>query len=301
MSTPVSSQLATRRARLLAIAGGVVLVATPVTLSELLRKPCPVCVECEVCPECEECPEPEPEEGTLLFEERFDDANIRERGWYDGRAIVEDGAAVFRWRVGASLPDSGGAMRIAIPPSEAVSLRYRVRTSPNFVGSGQAYHPHLHYFLGTLSGRYAGLAVSHGTLYAEQNAGRVVFAGQDSLSIGSGAVFGCDSLPFSAPTPECYTFAGVQRNGRRWASAAAPLTPGVWHTVRIDIRLNTVGQNNGSVVAWVDGVEVLRVTDAVLRSREDWLISQYVLGPYLASSPVDQSLLLDDLEVRSLP
>jgi hypothetical protein len=316
MSTPVSSQLATRRARLLAIAGGVVLVATPVTLSELLRKPCPVCVECEVCPECEECPEPEPEEGTLLFEERFDDANIRERGWYDGRVIVEDGAAVFRWRVGASLPDSGGAMRIEFPPTEAVRLRFRMRLSENWVGSpGPATWPHLIYLTTNLDARYVPPAWTRTTAYLQPSGRRVMAILQDGVNVNrdfirqdapteNRAVNGCNSLP--APGVDCYLSGTQWRNGRYWPSSVDTFTPGRWHLVEAEYRMNTVangvGLADGSVKVWVDGALVVDVEGIVIRTGQnptmEWQF--LLLGPWLGSSPVDQSIHLDDLSVSAV-
>lgn len=39
----------------------------------------------------------------------------------------------------------------------------------------------------------------------------------------------------------------------------ARIIPGVWHTVRTYVKMNTVGQTDGKVISWLDGEEVLNM------------------------------------------
>ena len=45
----------------------------------------------------------------------------------------------------------------------------------------------------------------------------------------------------------------------------ACILPGVWHTFKTYIKMNTVGQQNGKIISWLDDEEVLNI-DIALRN-----------------------------------
>jgi hypothetical protein len=68
-----------------------------------------------------------------LFEDRLDDTIFSSRGWYDNtRPTISTSEHVrsstdsveLRYRAGASLPDSGGEMRMSIEESEELYVSY---------------------------------------------------------------------------------------------------------------------------------------------------------------------------------
>jgi len=44
------------------------------------------------------------------------------------------------------------------------------------------------------------------------------------------------------------------------------LTPGVWHTIKTYVKMNTPGRDDGKIISWLDGEEVCNLT---LRFRKD--------------------------------
>src|SRR5437660_1443903 len=140
-------------------------------------------------------PPPPTPGGTLLFEEDFENSNIASRGWYDDTNVElsttehitgSTASAQYHWLVGATTPTSGGAQRHKFTPTSSVYLSYYVKYSTNYVGSGQAYHPHEFYILSNLDGDYDGPSQSYMDLYLEQNyqnGGRPRIAMQDNRSV----------------------------------------------------------------------------------------------------------------------
>lgn len=46
----------------------------------------------------------------------------------------------------------------------------------------------------------------------------------------------------------------------------AYLTPGVWHTIKTYVKMNTPGSDDGKIISWFDGEEVCNLT---LQFRND--------------------------------
>jgi hypothetical protein len=131
----------------------------------------------------------------------------------------------------------------------------------------------------------------------------------------------CNSDSWDPSTPACYVgTAGagtVYPNGNGTSNTywngvtketTGALTSGAWHHVETYFQMNTissgVGQNNGIMQAWVDGVQVLNYTDLIYRTGQNptmqWDL--LVLGPYIgAGSPSAQSLWFDNLTVATSP
>lgn len=248
-------------------------------------------------------PDLQPErESVLVLEERFDDAAVRGRGWFDGIVAVEPGQdadAVFRWREGRSEPDTGGALRHSFPASERVRLRFRIRLDEGWIGSGQPYHPHLFYLLTDVDARTIGPARTHLTAYVEVNGLRPVMLLQDSLNIGQpgGPVAGCGGT-----IGQCYQTAAGLNNGRAWPAGSDVLVVGRWHQIDAEIRMNTPGLADGVLRLWVDGQLVIDQRSVLLRTtaHPTQRFNTLLIGAWMDRSPRAQSLRIDDLQVWSM-
>ncbi len=127
--------------------------------------------------------------GTILFEERFDDANFGARGWYDGssgtidtteRAPGSTSSYQCAFAPGATGCTSGTPARHLLTATETAYLSFWIKFSPSWVGSGRAYHPHMMHFINDLDSRWVGPAHTHLTTYVEVVGGRALLALQDS-------------------------------------------------------------------------------------------------------------------------
>ncbi|HVX38570.1 MAG TPA: hypothetical protein VHB25_03270 [Gemmatimonadaceae bacterium] len=273
---------------------------------------------------------------TLLLSESFDDASLAARGWYDLppqglQAIVTSEHRAGAGSMQVNLPAGG---TVAVPsvtarhlftPTEAVYVRYWVKHSANWVGSGQPYHPHEFYLLTTEEDAYAGPSYTHLTIYIEENVradgGYGVLAAQDSKNIDASrlrqdltavtehrAVSGCNGNPDGTPA-DCYANGGTWYNAKYWYSripifvnAPGAGYKGDWHEVEAYVALNSIangiGQRDGVAQYWVDGALVIDRHDLVYRTGEHptMRINRFLIGPYIGDgSPVAQTLWIDDL------
>ena len=122
----------------------------------------------------------------LLFSEGFEDANLTDRGWYDGdRFTLADDAAAgghslrYRFEQGDLTPSDSSGVRRLFEPTEVVYLRFHLKLSPGWSWTGRPYGPHLLHFLTTANGKFHGPARSHLTLYIEPVNGKLRLATQD--------------------------------------------------------------------------------------------------------------------------
>jgi hypothetical protein len=270
----------------------------------------------------------------VLFNESFDDANVGQRGWYDNtRAYISTtehspGSAAslqFHFAPGATTPDSGGGMRHLFAATNSVYLRYYVKHSSNWVGSGHSYHPHEFYFITNKDSAYVGPADTHLTAYVEENSGKLSFSIQDTLNIDQSrvgvnlsnvtenrAVAGCNGSTDGYPD-SCYAWGGSYRNEKVWrpdqiyfSNSAGPYYKGDWHKIEAYIALNSVvngkGIPDGVVRYWYDGQLALEHTNLLFRTgaKADMQFNQLVIGPYIGDgSPVDQTFWVDDLQLAT--
>jgi hypothetical protein len=267
-----------------------------------------------------------------VITEGFEDTAFEERGWYDNTAIEIDpiGAtpesthsAVFRYLEGEDEPTSGSAMRISFPPTRSVFVSYSVRYSPNWEGSNLDYHPHEFYLMTNVDGVFSPPATSHLTVYIEQNEGVPLLIFQDSLNIDvdrlredlstvtpERAAAGCNGSSDRYAPGDCYGEGRNWRNGKFFFADApafvdepGPRYKADWHRVDAFIQLNTVTDGvadaNGVMRYWVDNELMINVRDVVLQTGEhpDMRFNQFLIGPYMASSPVEQSFWIDDLVI----
>lgn len=272
---------------------------------------------------------------TILLDETFEDDNFAARGWYDFGPLTltttNPGAGtrslVARFAPGATLPSWGGA-RLQFTPTASVYLRYRVRYSDNWVGSGQPFQPHEFYLLTTESGAFAGPARSRLTVYVEHNyqsGGIPVVAWQDGVNIDetrvgqnlvgvteARAVAGCNGNPDGYPS-SCYTV-GTQRWNWKAPALTTPVfsnTPGPtykgnWRLVEAFFQMNSivdgVARNDGIARYWIDGVEILNISNVQFRTgaRPNQRFNQLFVSPYIGDgSPVDQTMWLDDIRIAT--
>ena len=269
-----------------------------------------------------------------LLEEHFDDAALASRGWYDNTKVEIStaekykgaGSAQYTFNAGATTPTSGGAIRHKIPETESVYIRYYIKYSSNWVGSGKSYHPHQFYFMTNKDSEWSGLAETYLTAYLEDNGGQLQFVIQDTKNIDNSrinvdlttvtearAVAGCNGGDDDYSTVTCYRSGSTYRNGRTWktgvksfSDAQGPNYKGDWHLVEAYFKLNSIaggkGQPDGVIRIWVDGQKILDRSNIMMRTAKnaDMRINQVAIGPYIGDgSPVRQSFWVDELLVAT--
>jgi hypothetical protein len=278
--------------------------------------------------------------GTVLFQEDFENANLGSRGWYDlpsggiqsittTEHIPGSTASLqINFNQGGVTPSPPVATRHLFTASNTVYLRYWVKYSSNWVGSGHSYHPHEFYFLTSEDPQYVGPAYTHLTVYVEtnyQNGGYAVLSTQDAVNIDatrvnqdltgvteSRAVSGCNGNSDGTSTT-CYQDAGKWYNGKTWKSAQAVFQPnpgagykGDWHQVEVYFQLNSIqngiGQLDGVAQYWFDGQLVIDRHNVLFRTgaHPTMQFNQFLIGPYIGDgSPVAQQMWVDNLIVMT--
>jgi len=277
--------------------------------------------------------------GTLLFQENFESANLATDGWYDNTSAelstVEhiagsNSSSQYHFLAGATGPTSGGAQRHKFTPTNSLYVSYYVKYSANYVGSGQAYHPHEFYILSTLDGDYDGPSQNFLDVYIEQNylnGGRPRVAIQDNLSVNynNGAlpnnliavtenrsVSGCNGIVEPNMVSECFDFGTYWYNDK---TLTGPVefqpNPGTgyknsWNFVEVYVQLNTIvngiGQADGVVQYWFNGALILDRHDILFRTGQHPTLqfSQFLIAPYIGDgSPADQYMWVDNLRLAT--
>jgi hypothetical protein len=276
---------------------------------------------------------------TVLFQESFDDPNLTGRGWYDLPGSIttittaehipgSTASLEIDFSQGGTTPTPAAGGRHLFAETDAVYLRYWVKYSANWVGSGQTYHPHEFQFVTNLDDPYVGPAFTHLTTYVEhnyQNGGLAVLEAQDGANIDqtrvgqdltgiteNRAVAGCNGNADGTPT-DCYLNGTVYDNGKAWKSAQPVFLPnpgpgykGDWHEVEAYFKLNTiqngVGQLDGIAQYWFDGQLVIDMRHLLLRTgaHPSLKFNQMLMLPYIGDgSPVAQKMWVDDLVVMT--
>ena len=284
-------------------------------------------------------PPPPPGGGTLLFQEDFENTSMSSRGWYDNTAVVlstaehlpgSTASAQYRFLTGATTPTSGGSQRHKFTPSNSFYLSYYVKYSTNWVGSGQAYHPHEFYVLSNLDGDYDGPSKSYLDVYIEQiyqNGGRPRLAVQDNKSVNysygvlpnnlvgvteNRSTGGCNGMVEASMFSECFNFGSYWYNDKQITGPVVfQPNPGAgyknnWNFVEAYFQLNTivngVGQANGVMQYWFNGTLIIDRHDILFRTgaHPTLQFSQLLIAPYIGDgSPVDQSMWVDNLRLAT--
>lgn len=274
-------------------------------------------------------------QGPLLLQERFDDAWLEGRGWYDATTSVllaansaakTSGSALeYTFQAGSTKPSGGSPLRRKFSPSESVYLSYQVSYSDNWVGSQQMYHPHEFHFLTTADGDWAPLSNTHLTVYVEQTGGTPLIGIQDGGNIDQSragddlthvtehrAVAGCNGSGDGSPG-HCYLAGHTWMNEKKWfaprqlfANAPGAHYKADWHRVEAYIKLNSLARgravNDGVVQYWFDGQSVIDHRNVLLRTaaHPTMRFNQLVIAPYIGDgSPVRQAMWIDNLSVAT--
>ncbi|MBL8922608.1 MAG: hypothetical protein JNJ54_27400 [Myxococcaceae bacterium] len=287
--------------------------------------------------------------GTVLFSEAFDDANFAARGWYDGpggtitttNVSPNGGAGAFEcsFAMAATGCAGGKPARHRITPSERVYVRMMIRFSPNWVGSGRAYHPHMFHFTTNKDTDFVGPANSRLTLYIEVVGGRPMLALQDSRNVDPACVLrnndtfvGCNGNFMTYPFTEnrsvaaCNGLAGdvdgrdcfstgtnTWYSARSWDTAQpwftdtpGPRFKGDWHRLEAYFQLNTIQQGrgvpDGRLRLRLDGQTVVTSDRVLFRTNQhpDMQFTQFLMLPYIGDgSPVVQQFQVDQLVVAT--
>jgi hypothetical protein len=276
--------------------------------------------------------------GTVLFHETFADAAFTARGWYDGAMAMttaqhipgSTGALEAHFLPGSALPTWGGPARHLFQPTSTVYVSYWVKYSANWVGSGQPWHPHEFMVLSNLDGNYDNPAFNWLNVYIEQNyqAGgipRIAVQDNNAINMSYGvpplnlvgitenrSTSGCNGVfetALSSSTcynnPPWYNAKTVDAAGVYFQPNPGPGYKGDWNRVEVYFQLNSVvggiGQPDGVMQFWFNGALVIDRHDIMYRTgaRASLQFQQFVVGPYMNSSPVDQTAWYDDLIVAT--
>ena len=277
--------------------------------------------------------------GTILFQENFDDANLASRGWYDNTNVQLSTAehiagsissAQYHFLVGAATPTSGGSQRHKFTPSNSFYVSFYVKYSTNWVGSGQAYHPHEFYALSTLDGDYDGPSQNYLDVYIEQNyqnGGKPRLAMQDNKSVNynNGALpnnligvtenrstGGCNGVAEANIFTECYNAGTFWYNSKQLIGPVVfqpnpgPGYKNNWNFVEVYFQLNTIvngiGQADGVMQYWFNGTLIIDRHDILFRTgaHPTLQFSQFLIAPYIGDgSPADQSMFIDNLTLAT--
>jgi hypothetical protein len=237
----------------------------------------------------------------------------------------------YRWTPGGTQPTSGGALRRAFSPSTTLYVSYWVKYSSNYVGTGLTYGPHEFYVLTTAEPAFSGLAFTTLTFYIQQVAGSN--GGVPQLVIQDGkmvdttrinvnlipvtenrAVAGCNGVGNTGGVTvsgvfggsDCYSVGGgTYWNSYMWNSPAVRFAQNTWQHVEVYAQLNSVvggiGQTDGVLKYWLDGALVIDQNRVIFRTgaNPSMAFNQFVMGPYMGGSPVDQRFWIDNLTVAT--
>lgn len=245
-------------------------------------------------------------QSVLLFED-FESGDFEAKGWYDGfpdqRTSAEHKNGLYSYAGHfAQGATSSGAGRHLFPPTDTVYLRYWVKYSANYIGSGVGYHPHEWNLLTNADWIYQGPADTYLTAYIEQNAGRPILALQDSKNVDPNCILlnndhfvgcngdfssyvfsedrsvcSCNGLVGSLDRRDCFPSSGSSHgyySSRAWAADTVYFTntPGPyykndWHLVETYFEMNSIqngiGVPDGKIRYWYDG-QLLIAYDSIL-------------------------------------
>ena len=237
----------------------------------------------------------------LLFSERFDDADLAKRDWYDGGkfriaadARAGNGCLQYEWPDRKSAAIGSSPVRHSLEPTDEVFLRFYLRLSKGWGWSGKGFHPHLAHFLTTENAKFAGPAATHLTVYIEPVDGKLRLAAQDIQN--KDKPHGLTQGPLKGGY-----------NATVYDSKDRLFTDDRWHCIEAQFRLNTLDFKNdcpnrdGIVRAWFDGELVIEHENVVLRSTDfpTMKFNQFFLAPYFGPGlvPHAQKLWIDELAV----
>jgi hypothetical protein len=281
-----------------------------------------------------------PPPASVLLQESFEDEAFDSRGWYDNTGMATTTAQHIpgstraleaRFATGATTPTWGGAARHLFQATPTLYVSYWVKYSDNWVGSGQAYHPHEFYVMSDQDGDYDGLASGWLVAYIEhnyQNGGIPRLALQDNKAINTSygtplpkdlidttenrSTSGCNGVVERNVVTSCYNMPPWY-NGKEFSAPRVWFQPtpgpgykGNWNRVEVYFQLNSVvggkGVPNGVLQYWFNGTLVIDRHDVLYRTgaRATIKFRQFAIAPYIGDrSSVDQTMWVDDLTLAT--
>jgi len=247
-----------------------------------------------------------PTSGSLLFEEKFEDANLASRGWYASTNLSisttehtagSNASVQFHFLPGATSQAGTSAARHKFTPSNSLYISYDVKYSSNWIGSGRLYHPHEINVMSTLDGDWAGPSDAFLVLYLEhnyQNGGIPRMGIQDNRWINTSygslprnligvtedrSVGGCNGVAEPNVSSECFATSNTTGYyNLKFVSGPVVLQPnpgsvgykGNWNRVEAYFQLNTIangiGQANGVMQYWFNGQLIIDRHDILFRT-----------------------------------
>lgn len=235
------------------------------------------------------------------------------------------------------------SMRHKFTPTDSVYLSYWIKHTTNWAGVVAPEGPHMFELLTTADTDYGPPAWSHLGFYVEEHctagnnpvgtcAGSLRILLQDSANIDTNninvdlvgvtenrAIAGCngDSDGYGYWMPgamSCYQSAGYWYNGKVYPTSgiyiqdsSGPYYKNDWHFIEVYAKLNTIsggiGQRNGIIRIWYDGVQVYNFNDVVMRTaaHPTMQFNQLLFVPYIGPGSVvdQQGFWIDNLTVAS--
>ena len=220
---------------------------------------------------------------TTLLTETFDDADLDDRGWIDEYYDVwldtttkYSGASSWRITFNPTATNCRNtandstlvSIRRAFTSSDQIYVSFYWRFNSDWVGSGQSYHPHLFFILHTVWGN---LSVGLLRIYVEVTGTTLRFI---------------TGLGDDVSDPGTVTFHDT--------SYEFPL--GEWKHVECWFKNNTVGQSNGEMKSWVNGISVLDLSNIVYRTSSSIHFAAVAMAPWISDgSPQSQTMWMDEL------
>ncbi len=287
---------------------------------------------------------------TILFVENFEDNDFASRGWYDGSKgtistaeHINGSSACFECKFlqGQRGCSAGTPSRHLFTETDELYISYWVKYSANWEGSNKPYHPHEFNIMTNADDKYVGPAITHLTLYIEQNEGKPLLALQDSKNVdqtcilqNNGNFIGCDgdfnSHKFSEnrsiaacngieggfDRSDCFNYGGgYYYSARIWDADTVYFTDNQgphykndWHHVEAYFKLNSIqggkGVTDGKIRYWYDSKILISFDNIIFRTAQfpDMKLNQFLIAPYIGDgSPIEQTMWIDDLIVATSP
>lgn len=272
----------------------------------------------------------------LLLYEGFEDANFSTRGWFDGvptSGIIDSGGqngncAKFTFATSNQTATNMQTIRHNFSDTSKIYMKVYVKPALDWVGSGQASHPHVFFFLSnedTALSQYSALNHTYLTGYVEwgneTNGLTPKFILQDGKNINTGygtppidisastenrAISGCNgylATQSSGDYSTCYQSAGVWQNGSVWL-ANTDLTRDQWNLIEVYMEFNSTPSStataDGKGYMWLNSTLVAEYNNLVFRTGvyPSLAFDQIILSPYIGvGSPVNQTFYIDELYV----
>jgi hypothetical protein len=273
-----------------------------------------------------------PQPGNLLFSESFENSNFSSRNWYDGNSTAIEpncysgNCLKWAWSAGQSRPANTTTMRRLFTAKDELFIRYRIKLGSEWRGHQESFGgPHLVHVLSDSDGVYGGLSWTNLSFYSElfSSVGspyttypRVMIQDGARINTSQGslpnnlinttetrAVAGCNgNLGDAGNLTSCYQSGGYWFNGRFWDTNKS-IQKDQWALVEIYLKMNSISNNkgvaDGVLKYWLNGEEVQNSSAVVYRTGDQpnkkW--NQFVLAPFMGSSPINQAMYIDELEV----